>query len=171
MLAWLKLRVVLILLGLALVACFIWFAGPFFAFADRQPLASPVATATFPVRNEARERRVLRLEADAYAIPPREPCDSEDWGEQPKPAHDEIERRRRRLAARHARNLFPVPAGWTVEITPAELALGAGEQRDVTVRATAPDGFRGTQPINVNAFHGDRLIGGVTLHVTGDANA
>ncbi len=43
MLAWLKLRVVLILLGLALVACFIWFAGPFFAFADRQPLASPVA--------------------------------------------------------------------------------------------------------------------------------
>lgn len=135
------------------------------------PLASPVATATFPVRNEARERRVLRLEADAYAIPPREPCDSEDWGEEPKPTHDEIERRRRRLTARHARNLFPVPAGWTVEITPAELALDPGEQRDVTVRATAPDGFRGTQPINVNAFHGDRLIGGVTLHVTGDANA
>jgi hypothetical protein len=139
---------------------------------DVAPLNSPRAVRTFPVRNEAREQRTLRLEADAYAIPAaRDPCDSDDWGEDPKLTHDEIERQRRRLRARHARQLFPVPAGWTVDIAPRELTLGPGEQQNVTVAVDAPAGFNGTQAINVNAFHGERLIGGVTLHVTGDANA
>jgi len=136
------------------------------------PLNSPQAVTTFPVRNEGRERRTLRLEADGYTIPAAlEPCDADDWGEEPKLTHAEIERQRRRLNARHARQLFPLPAGWTADITPAELTLGPGEQQDVSVALNAPAGFHGTQAINVNAFHGERLIGGVTLHVTGDANA
>jgi hypothetical protein len=43
--------------------------------------------------------------------------------------------------------------------------LAPGEQRDLLVRITAPDGFVGTQPINVNAFDGTDLVGGVTLYV------
>jgi type VI secretion system protein ImpL len=38
MFAFLKLRVLLIALGLMLLASFIWFAGPYFAFADYRPL-------------------------------------------------------------------------------------------------------------------------------------
>lgn len=41
--AWLKNRNVLIALGLVLLAALIWFAGPYFAFADRKPLDSTVA--------------------------------------------------------------------------------------------------------------------------------
>ena len=134
------------------------------------PLNSPRATVRFPVRNEARERRALRIEADGYAIPPRPGCDPDDWGATPKSTHEERERQRRRLLARHARQLFPVPRGWTVEITPGEVVLDAGEQREVVAEITAPDGFRGVQPININAFAGERLIGGVTFHITGDAN-
>jgi type VI secretion system protein ImpL len=43
MLAILKSRGVLILLGLVLVALLLWFAGPYFAFADHKPLESVVA--------------------------------------------------------------------------------------------------------------------------------
>jgi hypothetical protein len=46
-----------------------------------------------------------------------------------------------------------------------ELTLAPGEQRDVSVKITATDGFVGTQPINVNAFDGADLVGGVTLYV------
>ena len=63
-----------------------------------------------------------------------------------------------------------MPRGWTVEITPGEVVLDAGEQREVVAEITAPDGFRGVQPININAFAGERLVGGVTFHITGDAN-
>jgi len=41
--ALLKNRTVLVLLGLLLVALLIWFAGPYFAFADYKPLESVVA--------------------------------------------------------------------------------------------------------------------------------
>jgi len=39
----LKKRWFLILLGLVLLALFIWYAGPYFAFADFRPLESPTA--------------------------------------------------------------------------------------------------------------------------------
>ncbi len=131
-------------------------------------LNSPRARFRFPVRNPAEERRVLRLEADAYAIPPREPCDADEWGKAPEMPHEERERHRRAVLARHGRRLFPLPAGWRVDFTPPELVLGPGEQQDVTVDVTAPDDdFHGQQAINVNAFDGDRLVGGVTLQVAG----
>jgi hypothetical protein len=50
---------------------------------------------------------------------------------------------------------------------PEELALDAREQQQVTVDVIAPDGFLGRQAINVNAFAGERLVGGVTLYVDG----
>jgi type VI secretion system protein ImpL len=43
MLAFLKSRTFLVLIGLLLLALFIWFAGPYFAFADYHPLESVLA--------------------------------------------------------------------------------------------------------------------------------
>ena len=43
MFAFLKSRVFLVVLGLILLALFIWFAGPLFAFADWRPLESVTA--------------------------------------------------------------------------------------------------------------------------------
>ncbi len=43
----LKNRAVLTAIGLLLVALIIWFAGPYFAFADVSPLRSAVARLTF----------------------------------------------------------------------------------------------------------------------------
>src|SRR5262245_9256099 len=40
MFSFLKRRALLVLLGLALLAVFIWYAGPYFAFADVRPLES-----------------------------------------------------------------------------------------------------------------------------------
>ena len=43
MLAFLKSRTFLVIVGLALLSLLIWFAGPYFAFADHKPLESVVA--------------------------------------------------------------------------------------------------------------------------------
>ena len=83
---------------------------------------------------------------------------------------DEIERHRRDAEARHGRRRHPIPAGWRVTVDPAEVRLEPGASRDVTVDVTAPDGFLGRQGINVNAFAGDRLVGGVTLYVDGSGS-
>jgi type VI secretion system protein ImpL len=43
MLAFVKRRSFVRVIGFLLIALFIWFAGPYFAFADRAPLESPLA--------------------------------------------------------------------------------------------------------------------------------
>jgi hypothetical protein len=128
---------------------------------DVKKLNSPNATFTFPVRNTSARRRTLVLRADSYAIPAKTRC--------PEPqAHG------RRDSAGDARDpygnhrpaLYPVPEGWLVDIAGGrELTLAPGEQRDVSVKITATDGFIGTQAINVNALDGVDLVGGVTLYV------
>jgi hypothetical protein len=133
----------------------------------------------FVVRNDARRRRTLRLEADAYALPERPPCPPSERPpkdrDEPRRWHEEdaVRRRRRRerearlreLANRHARSRFPVPAGWTVGIDQPQLTLEAGEQEEAVVTVEPPAGFGGRQPVNVNAFDGDDFAGGVTLVV------
>jgi hypothetical protein len=52
-------------------------------------------------------------------------------------------------------------------VQPAELVLAPGEQQDVTVDITSPDGYLGRQAINVHADSGPELLGGVTLYVDG----
>jgi hypothetical protein len=132
-----------------------------------QPLQSPHAAFTFPVRNPMRMAQALRLEADAYVLPGQRACPSDAMA--PTNVMTNEERREHQLVAlaRHDRRAFPVPNGWTVLIQPSELRLQPGAQQDVTVDITAPDGFTGRQTLNVNAFDGDRLAGGVTLSVTG----
>ena len=120
---------------------------------DVQALHSP-ATFQLPVRNNHLSRaRQVRLIADAYKIPPPPTCT--DDGQRPH------------AAARHRPGDFPVPEGWQVEITPSELPLEPQQEQLVSVTITAPDGFTGRQPFNVNAFDGTHLLGGVTLYVDG----
>ncbi|MEU9192725.1 hypothetical protein [Streptomyces hundungensis] len=123
---------------------------------DVKPLNSPHAAFTFPVRNDRAERALVTLWCDGYAIPPLESCEA-----------SEGEDTRRMRMDRHRAEHWPVPDGWRVEVNPDRLALAPGEQADISVDITAPDGFTGRQAINVNAAIGDGLLGGVTLYVDG----
>jgi hypothetical protein len=124
---------------------------------DVKKLNSPNATFTFPVRNTSAMRRILNLQTDSYTIPATRPCG---------PTRSDLAGIPRDPYAQHRRELYPVPPGWRVEMPGGqELILAPGEERDVTVKITAIDGFHGTQAINVNALDGASLVGGVTLYV------
>jgi hypothetical protein len=70
--------------------------------------------------------------------------------------------------AAHRPTAHRLPEGWrvTFDHDPATV-LRPGEQREVTVDVTAPDGFAGSLDLNVNAIartaDGEVLVGGVTL--------
>ena len=110
------------------------------------------------------------LAADTYGLRDRQKCGPQSRNDTPALSPAEIARQRRVARVEHNRNPFPVPPGWTVKLTPAQLELAPGDQTVVTVDIAAPDGFKGEQTINVNAFAGDRLTGGVTLTVTGNGH-
>lgn len=131
---------------------------------DVQPLNSPHASFTIPVRNDGRLTRTLRLEADFYERPAAVPCPQEP-ARQPALSQQEFAVQRRAALARHGREHFRVPEDWRVEIQPPLLRLDAGQQEMVTIGVTAPDSFSGRQAINIAAFDSERLVGGVTLYV------
>jgi hypothetical protein len=112
------------------------------------------------LRNDTERRQEYRFEADGYAIGELPPCEERD-----------VERRRARLPdriavpRRHARGSHPLPAGWSVSFDPAQPDLDPGAEIPVRVEVTPPDGFRGRAPVNVHAFRGEGLAGGVTLYV------
>jgi len=122
---------------------------------DVRPLNSPRAVFEFPLRNDGPRPRALRLEQDAYVIPPLDSCD-----DRPEKAA---------LLRRHERGAHPVPDDWSVEISPADVRLDPGEAAGVTVIVTAPDGFAGRKTFNVNAFEGGVLRGGVSITAEGAA--
>ena len=123
---------------------------------DVKPLNSPHAAFTFPVRNDRAERAVITFTVDGYSIPELEAC-ADATGDSQRPSRLD----RHRVAA------WPVPAGWDVAVAPASVVLAPGEQTDITVDVTAPDGFVGRQALNVHAVNRDDLLGGVTLYVDG----
>jgi len=61
---------------------------------------------------------------------------------------------------------FTADTGWQVKIVPETAPLVPDQSVSIQVTVTPPAGFKGTQPINVNAFHEEGLAGGVTLGVT-----
>lgn len=131
-------------------------------------LNSPQAAFMFPVRNDSGTRRALRLAADFYSLSGRPPCRQEE----PRPGNPhlspaEIARLRRTALTEHARSRFGIPEGWAVNLTPEQVVLEPGEAVNVIVDVTSPDPFLGRQAINVNAFAGDWMAGGVTLFVEG----
>jgi hypothetical protein len=135
-----------------------------------KPLNSPRAVFTFPVRNDGRTAQPLRLEIDGYLLDEPRRCDDDRPAATPDMTPDEIERHRRDALSRHARDRWGLPEGWQVTLEPLELRLEPDEQRDVTIDITAPDGFKGRQAINVNAFDPRHLVGGVTLYVDGSGS-
>jgi hypothetical protein len=130
---------------------------------DVKALNSPRAAFAFPVRNDGPRHQALRLAADGYAVPGREPCEE-------RPRDDDRQAREDRARRRHDPQRHRVPEGWGIELAPESLVLAPGEQVEVQVNLTAPDGFRGRQAINVNAFDHAVLTGGVTLYAVGDAD-
>jgi hypothetical protein len=125
---------------------------------------SPAAF-TFELRNDTRHHQTYRFELDTYSIPRRDPC-----SDRPAPPTKTVPPRQEpgtvnQVPPKHAREHYPVPAGWSVKLEPAAPALDPGAAITVQVAITPPDGFTGRQPFNVNAFHREGLAGGVTLLV------
>jgi hypothetical protein len=119
-------------------------------------LNSPKATFEFMLRNDSAFRRRLVLRADSYRLPPRRPCPDRPWM-LARTDHDPY--------AGHRLNAHPIPPGWQITFQPGDVVVLAPESEQlITVKVTAPDGFVGRQAINVNAFDGDDLVGGVTLY-------
>lgn len=118
-------------------------------------LSSP-ADFRFDLHNPTQERLPYTFETDAYALPAQPPCPREP---------ETPEARERRMRAVHDRRAHPLPDGWTVTLTPNEPVVAAGATQPIRVSVTAPAGFMGREPVNVNAFNRYGLAGGVTLYV------
>jgi hypothetical protein len=113
--------------------------------------AQSAATFTFTLRNETKGERTYRFEVDAYEPPTPRPC-----------SDDTLPTRR---LEPHRQGAHPIPAGFDVQITPSRPRLAAEAATTITVMVEPPQGFVGSQPINVNAFHDHGFAGGVTLTV------
>ena len=125
--------------------------------------AQSPATFSFRLRNDTAEAHRYRFEVDSYVIPSQDVC------KPTIPPEDRVPRaeRLRRIRARHNRANFPVPAGWSVVITPAAISLNPADEADIAVAITPPAGFTGEQPFNVNAVDDtNHYAGGVSLVVT-----
>jgi hypothetical protein len=139
--------------------------------------ASSPATFHFPVRNADTIRKLIRMNTDAYVIPPMLRCDKRPskkdsdlrYPEQKRndvfvpPNEQDADWTYARV--RHGPNAYPIPDDWLVDIHPAEFELDPGAIQDVEVSITPPEGFRGERSFNVNALYGAALLGGVTLTV------
>jgi hypothetical protein len=52
-----------------------------------------------------------------------------------------------------------------VDVNPQGPSLDPGQSVPITVTATPPAGFTGSQMLNVNVFHASGMAGGVSLTV------
>jgi hypothetical protein len=117
--------------------------------------AHSAAVFAFTLRNDTDLVHTYTFLADAYTPGTPDPCEG---------TRDPEKDRRERMA-RHERGSQPVPSGWQVTTDPEAPSLEPGQSTSVTVTATPPGGFSGSQALNVNAFHEYGLAGGVTLTV------
>lgn len=121
---------------------------------------------TFELRNDTRRQQRYRFEADAYAIPPLDPC-------RPRPKRPRPPRQPpgtvESVPPQHDRANAPLPAGWSIAFDPELPTLAPGDAVPIAVTVIAPSGFAGRQAVNVHAFHADGVAGGLTLYVEGSA--
>ena len=71
----------------------------------------------------------------------------------------------RQVLTRNSRAANPLPAGWTIAFNPSLPVLNPGQEIDITATVNPDNSFHGTQPVNVHAFSGPELMGGVTILV------
>ncbi len=107
----------------------------------------------FTLRNNTQREQRYRFEIDAYRLPDPEPCGQGGRSGSGPPVE------------RHRRKHHPVPAGFTVEISPPAPSLTPGQAVTIEVSVDPPTGFTGAQRLNVNAFHQLGFVGGVSLTV------
>jgi hypothetical protein len=126
------------------------------------PASSP-ATFSFTLRNDTNGDKRYSFEFDTYTIPPLSPCPATRVA-----ARISRTERLRELRERNDRANFPIPPGWTIDLSPETVTLAAGEERVIAVDITPAATFHGQQPFNVAASHQDGYAGGVSLLVTKD---
>lgn len=125
------------------------------------PATSP-ANFTFALRNGTNTANAYTFEVDTYAIPNVPDC-PETIAQQNQGTFAE---RLKKIQAVHNRANFPVPAGWTVAISPPQVALAPGQETQIAVTVTPPAGFIGTVPFNFHAMYNKNYAGGVTVYVS-----
>lgn len=120
--------------------------------------ASPKRQLHFHVGNQGNAPRVVHLRMDGYRLPKRGNCAKDFQGRQ---TIDHL----RRLQAEHNVDKAPVPGYLAAELSALQLRLEPAEERAVTLTLKPPPAGSGMQAVNVNAYVGDHLIGGVTAYI------
>jgi hypothetical protein len=125
--------------------------------------ASPAAI-SFQLRNRDRVRRQFRFAVDTFKIQPPPPC--QDTGTNDSPRQRSRQGRvPEAVRLRNSRADNPLPAGWSVQFSPAEPVLDSDEEITIKGVIDPPDSFQGTLPVNIHAFSAAVLIGGMTIVV------
>jgi hypothetical protein len=118
------------------------------------------AISQFTLRNATRRPDHYRFEVDTYTLPVQPDC------EVGKPTRT-IDEKWDAIKKAHQRSSFPIPAGWTVDISPDHVFLQPDESAVIVVKIEPPAGFTGQQPFNINAVsRSGTYAGGVTLIVS-----
>lgn len=120
--------------------------------------ASPTRQLRFLVGNDGRVARTVALTMNAYRLPQRVGC-AENYRERQGLKY------LRRLQDAHHSDRFPVPDYLHARLTHAALKVEPGQELEVTLELTPPAKGRGIHSVNVNAYDGARLIGGITAYV------
>jgi hypothetical protein len=136
----------------------------------------------FDTHNGTRRSRDVTLIADMYQIP--DPVDCNELAGREKPYRrghepqktdqmtpEELDAARRswcvEMAREHDPEKFPIAPGWKVEIEPNQFTQAPDETTTIKASITPPDGWTGTQAVNVNGRDTatGAPLGGVTLYV------
>lgn len=117
--------------------------------------ASPRRRIRFRVGNRGRAAQTYTLRMDSYRLPERARC-PRTYRERKSIAY------LRRLQAEHDASKLPVPQAWEARLSTEALEIEADGDTDVFLELNAPSAEEGSLVVNVNAFAGEALVGGIT---------
>jgi len=127
--------------------------------------ATSPAQFTFQLGNQRTLEQDFHFEVDTYTLPQVPVCNSDRQPPLPPQNLALMNAARPNVPPVHDRNNYPLPVGWVIDILPPQPHLPPGGEMTITVNITPLAGFKGRQPVNIHAFDGQGLAGGVTLHV------
>lgn len=120
--------------------------------------ASPTRRIAFGLGNQEAAAKLVRLEIDSYRLP-NDPRCPETFKQ--RQSLDYL----RRLQSQNDVREFPVPGYLNPRLSHQQVELAAGEQIDVVLEVDPPPAGSGMHSVNVNAYKGDALLGGITAYV------